>query len=122
MQRETELGRCNLRALNPFRHVAENICYDGEEGGLRRKARWVCSLGYAESGSARFFPEEMGSDLHRLPKMVSAAYPTSSRLSSSSPPHRLQSSDRCVDDRALVLLHAQLRGLSGIKVIFSCPR
>jgi hypothetical protein len=33
------------------------MCYDGEEGGLRRKARWVCSLSYAESGSARFFPK-----------------------------------------------------------------
>jgi hypothetical protein len=65
------------------------------------------------------FPEnEMDSNIHRLPKMVSAAYPTSSRLSSSSPPHRLQSSDRCVDDRALVLLHARLRELSGLKVIF----
>lgn len=79
--------------------------------GLRRK--WLGPL---------FTGSEMGSDLHRLPNMVSAACPTSPRLSSSSPPRRLQSSNRCVDDRALVLLHAQLRGLSGIKVIFSCPR
>jgi hypothetical protein len=78
--------------------------------GLRRK--WLGPL-FPGSG--------MGSDLYRLPKMVSAAYPTSSRLSSS-PPHRLQSSDRCVDDRALVLPHAQFGELSGIKVIFSYPR
>jgi len=83
----------------------------------------VFVLGPRRKWLGPLFPgSEMGSDIHRLPKMVSAAYPTSSRLSSSSPPRRLQSSDRCFDDRALVLLHAQLRGLSGIKVIFSCPR